>query len=97
MFLIQEKDEFTSYLEKSGVAENLIEVLGYLYDEDNKPKFPTDYIKANLKSTSASESEAIAQNNKLRNENKQLKLKIIEIEKNIEKVKKEIEEKQAKP
>ena len=62
-----------------------------LYDEQEKPKFPTEYIKANLLSSSAGENEVISQNNKLRNENKQLKLKIIELEKSIEKVKKEID------
>ena len=92
---IQPKDDFTNYLEKAGVVENLTEVLNNLYDEIDKPKFPTEYIKANLKSSSAGENEVIAQNNKLRNENRQLKQRIIELEKNIEKVKKEIEEKQA--
>ena len=79
------------------MAENLIEVINNLYDESDKPKFPTEYIKANLKSSSAGENEVISQNNKIRNENKQLKLRIIELEKSIEKVKKEIEEKQAQP
>ncbi len=79
------------------MAENLIEVINNLYDENDKPKFPTEYIKANLKSSSAGENEVISQNNKIRNENKQLKLRIIELEKSIEKVKKEIEEKQAQP
>ena len=44
-----------------------------------KPKFPTDYIKANLKSSSAGENEVINQNNKLRNENRQHKQRIIEL------------------
>ena len=92
---IQQKDDFTSYLEKAGVVDNLIEVINNLYDEGDKPKFPTEYIKGNLKSSSAGENEVIAQNNKIRNENRQLKQKIIELEKSIEKVKKEIEEKQA--
>ena len=73
--------------------DNLIEVINNLYDEADKPKFPTEYIKANLKSSSAGENEVIAQNNKLRTENRQLKQRIVELERGIERLKKEIEEK----
>ena len=91
---IQPKDEFTKYLESVGIVDNLIEVINNLYDETDKPKFPTEYIKANLKSSSAGENEVIAQNNKLRTENRQLKQRIVELERGIERLKKEIEEKQ---
>ena len=64
-----------------------------LYDESDKAKYPTEYIKANLKSSSAGENEVIAQNNKLRIENKQLKQRIAEL-KNVLKGQKKIEEKQ---
>ena len=77
------------------MVENLTEVLINLYEEPEKPKFPTEYIKANLKSSSAGENEAIVQNNKIREENRKLKQRIIELERNIERVKKAIEEKQA--
>ncbi len=83
------RDEFTAYLEKSGVVDNLTEVLINLYEEGEKPKFPTDYIKANLKSSNAGENEVIIQNNKLREENKKLKQRVAELEKIIEKMKKE--------
>ena len=83
------RDEFTAYLEKSGVVDNLTEVLINLYEEGEKPKFPTDYIKANLKSSNAGENEVIIQNNKLREENKKLKQRVAELEKTIEKMKKE--------
>ena len=46
------KDEFTNYLEKSGVVDNLSDVLIHLYEESERPKFPTEYIKSNLKSSS---------------------------------------------
>ena len=84
------RDEFTSYLEKSGVVDNLTEVLINLYEEGEKPKFPTDYIKANLKSSNAGENEVIIQNNKLREENKKLKQRVAELEKLVERMKKEI-------
>ena len=93
---IQPKDDFTKYLESVGIVDNLIEVINNLYDETDKPKYPTEYIKANLKSSSAGENEVIAQNNKLRTENRQLKQKIADLEKGIERLKKEIEEKQEK-
>ena len=69
-------------------------MINNLYDESDKPKYPTEYIKANLKSSSAGENEVIAQNNKLRTENKQLKQRIAELEKCIERTKRKIEEKQ---
>ena len=83
------RDEFTSYLEKSGVVDNLTEVLINLYEEGEKPKFPTDYIKANIQSTNQGENEVIMQNNKLREENRKLKQRVAELEKTIEKMKKE--------
>ena len=89
------RDEFTNYLEKEGMVENLTEVLINLYEETEKPKFPTEYIKFNLKSTNAGENEVISQNNKIREENRKLKQRIIELERNIERIKKDIEEKQS--
>ena len=88
------RDEFTKYLENAGVVENLTEVLMNLYEEANKPKFPTEYIKSNLKSSNAEESEIAIQNNKLREENRKLKQRINELERNIERIQKFLEEKQ---
>lgn len=88
------KDEFANYLAKAGVVDNLTEALINLYDEVERPKFPTEYIKANLKSTNTGENEVINQNQKIREENKKLKQRIIELERSIERVKKEIEHKQ---
>lgn len=59
------------------------------------PKFPTEYIKANIKSSNAGENEVIVQNDKIREENKKLRQRIIELERNIERIKKDIEEKQS--
>ena len=84
------RDEFTDYLEKHNVIDNLTEVLINLYEEGEKPKFPIDYLKKNLKSCSAGENEVILQNNKLREENKRLKAKVTELEKTYEKLKKEL-------
>ena len=47
------------------------------------------YIKANLESSWAGENEVILQNNKLREENKKLKQRVAELEKIVEKMKKE--------
>ena len=88
------RDEFTNYLENAGFVDKLTEVLISLYDEAEKPKFPTEYIKANLKSSSTSDNEIIEQNNRIREENKKLKKRITELERNIERLRKDIEEKQ---
>ena len=58
-----------------------------LYEEANKPKFPTEYIKSNLKSSNDEDNEIINQNNKIREENKKLKQRIIDLEKGIERMK----------
>ena len=88
------RDEFTKYLEKAGVVDNLTEIFINLYEEDDKPKFPTEYIKSNLKSSIASENEAIIQNNKLKEENRKLKQRIIELERGIKRMQKILNEKQ---
>ena len=72
----------------------MTEVLMNLYEEVDKPKFPTEYIKANLKSSNVNENEIIAQNNKIREENRKLRQRIIELERTIKRLKKELEEKQ---
>ena len=82
------KDEFTNYLEKSGVVDNLSEVLIHLYEENERPKFPTEYIKSNLKSSSTDENSVIEENNMLREENKKLTQRINELERIIERMKK---------
>ena len=99
IFILQasdgKRDEFTNYLENNGLVENLCDVLISLYEEPDQPKFPTEYIKANLKSSNAGENEILIQNNKIKEENKKLNQKIIELERSIERVKKLIEEKQS--
>ena len=85
------RDEFTDYLERHNVIDNLTEVLISLYEEGEKPKFPTDYVKKHLKSCSAGENEILLQNNKLREENKKLKARLQEVEKTFEKLQKEYE------
>ena len=89
------RDEFTNYLENAGVVDHLTEVLMNLYEESDKPKFPTEYIKTNLKTSSAEENEVINQNNKIREENRKLRQRITELERNIERIRKDIEEKQS--
>ena len=74
------------------MIDNLTEVLINLYEEGEKPKFPIDYLKKNLKSCTAGENEVILQNNRLREENKRLKARVSELEKTYEKLKKELGE-----
>ena len=68
----------------------MTEVLINLFEEGEKPKFPVDYLKKNLKSCTAGENEVILINNKLREENKKLKNKVNELEKVYDKLKKEL-------
>ena len=64
-----------------------------LYEENDKPKFPTDYIKSNLKSSNSKENEILIQNNKIKEENTKLKERIIQLEKAIERLQKRLKEK----
>ena len=77
------KDEFTEYLESSGVVDNLTEVLVNLYEEQEKPKFPTDFIKLNLKSSDEGENSIIKRNNEMREEIKKLRQKVGELERTV--------------
>ena len=85
------RDDFTAYLDNHNVIDNLTEVLINLYEEGEKPKFPTDYLKKNLKSCTAGENEVVLINNKLREENRRLKQKVSDLERKFDMVKKELE------
>ena len=87
------REEFTKYLEEAGVVENLTEILIDLYEEDDKPKYPTDYIKSNLRSSKTKENEILLQNIKFKEENRVLKERIKQLEKGIERLKKKLKEK----
>ena len=78
-------------MDKHNVIDNLTEVLINLYEEGEKPKFPTDYLKKHLKSCNAGENEVILINNRLRDENRRLKQKVSDLEKHLEKLQKDLE------
>ena len=61
-----------------------------LYEENDKPKFPTDYIKSNKKTSSEGNNDIIEQNKKIREEKKK------QIERSIERMKRRLKEKQQK-
>ena len=42
------KDEFRAYLEKTGVVDQLTKVLVSLYEENDKPSNPLEFIKSVL-------------------------------------------------
>ena len=52
---------------------------------------PFHYVKKHLKSCTAGENEVILINNKLREENKRLKAKVTDLEKTLDKLKKDLE------
>ena len=82
------KDEFRSYLEKTGVVDQLTKVLVSLYEETDKPTNPIEFIKRNM-----SAPEEIDQDNlkneylKLKEENEKLRQRVTELQKQIEALK----------
>lgn len=79
------KDEFRTYLEKTGVVDQLTRVLVSLYEENERPQNTMDYIKKNLNSPDDIDSDNLkSEYLKLKNENDQLKKKIEDLTKEIE-------------
>ena len=87
-YLTSKKDEFRAYLEKTGVVDQLTKVLVSLYEENDKPNNPLEFIKRNM-----SAPEEIDQDNlkseylRLKDENEKLKQKITELQKQLESLK----------
>jgi len=79
------KDEFRTYLEKTGVVDQLTRVLVSLYEENERPQNKMDYIKKNLNSPDDIDTDNLKNEYiKLKNENDQLKKRIEELTKEIE-------------
>mmetsp|Transcript_12765 Transcript_12765/g.26884 ORF Transcript_12765/g.26884 Transcript_12765/m.26884 type:complete len:131 (+) Transcript_12765:247-639(+) len=83
------KEEFRRYLEKSGAIESLTSVLVGLYEEPDRPIESTEYIKKYLGAATASSARgssaaSLAETEKLRKENEELKSKVIELNRTIE-------------
>ncbi|KAL3901190.1 MAG: hypothetical protein SGCHY_000792 [Lobulomycetales sp.] len=74
----QKKEDFRVYLEKNGIIDALTKVLVGLYEESDKPENPVDFIKQFLGSPSEVDVEA------LREENEQLKQKVVELKASLE-------------
>ena len=84
----KKQDEFRSYLEKTGVVDQLTKVLVSLYEETDKPTNPIEFIKRNM-----SAPEEIDQDNlkneylKLKEENEKLRQRVTDLQKQIESLK----------
>ena len=82
------KDEFRAYLEKTGVVDQLTKVLVSLYEENDKPSNPLEFIKRNM-----SAPEEIDQDNlkneylRLKEENEKLKQRVTDLQKQLESLK----------
>ncbi|KAL6044473.1 c-Myc-binding protein-like [Balamuthia mandrillaris] len=76
-----EKEEFRSYLEKSGVIDSLTKVLVGLYEEPDKPASAVEFIKQHLGSAVEDVNvQALRQENEvLKRENESLKKKVEEL------------------
>ncbi|KAG5467666.1 hypothetical protein CUR178_01312 [Leishmania enriettii] len=57
------KEEFRKYLESTQVVDALTRVLVNLYEEEEKPEDPVDYIKRVLGGASAADYEALQHEN----------------------------------
>merc|ERR1711879_980418 len=79
-----EKEEFRSYLEKSGIIDSLTKVLVGLYEEQDKPSSALDFVRQKLGATleDAAAVESIKKENaELKKENANLKKQIAELTK----------------
>ncbi|KAL7701261.1 hypothetical protein N2W54_001988 [Lotmaria passim] len=73
------KEEFRKYLESTQVVDALTRVLVNLYEEEEKPEDPVDYIKRVLGGASSADYEALQQENaRLRAEVESLKKQLNE-------------------
>jgi len=83
------KDEFRTYLEKSGVVDNLTRVLVSLYEENDKPQSALDFIKKNLNTPDEFDTETLKNDFlKLKDENDKLRKIIDEQKKELDEYKK---------
>ena len=53
------KEEFKTYLEKSGVVDQLTKALVTLFEEPEKPNNPVDFLKGKMDSQSRDDFEAL--------------------------------------
>lgn len=79
------KDDFRSYLERTGVVDQLTRVLVSLYEENERPHNSMEYIKKNLNSPDDIDTDNLKNEYlKLKTENEALKKKIDELTKELE-------------
>lgn len=76
------KEQFRKYLESNQVIDALTRVLVNLYEQNDKPEDPVDYIKKVLGGASSADYEALQQQNvRLRVQVDTLKKKLSELQK----------------
>ena len=83
------KDEFRTYLEKSGVVDSLTRVLVSLYEENDKPQSALDFIKKHLNTPDEFDTETLKNDFlKVKDENEKLRKIIEDLKKELEEYKK---------
>lgn len=80
------KEEFRTYLGRSGVIDALTKVLVALYEEPEKPANAVEFLKMSLGAAGTHDVEA------LKAENEALKLKVAELEVKLAETQKKLEE-----
>ena len=84
------KDEFRAYLEKTGVVDQLTKVLVSLYEETEKPNNPLEFIKKNMSAPEEVDEDNLKNEYlKLKEENEKLRVRVTELQKQIEALKSE--------
>ena len=82
------KDEFRAYLEKTGVVDQLTKVLVSLYEENDKPSNPLDFIKRNMSAPEEVDEDNLKNEYlKLKDENDKLRQRVTDLQKQIENLK----------
>ena len=78
------KDEFRDYLERTGVIDQLTKILVYLYEENDRPSNPLEFIKRNLSDPEEIEQDNLKSENKsYKEENEKLKKQLAELTKQL--------------
>ena len=79
------KEEFRSYLGRSGVIDALTKVLVALYEEPEKPPNAIEFIKMQLGAPTGTDVEALkAENESLKSKAEELEAKLADVTKKLE-------------
>mmetsp|Transcript_4263 Transcript_4263/g.10832 ORF Transcript_4263/g.10832 Transcript_4263/m.10832 type:complete len:113 (-) Transcript_4263:1327-1665(-) len=89
----QKKEEYKRYLQKSGVVDAITKVLVALYENEDRPPNPVNFIKRYFGAPDAQDHNALtAENAALKDENQELKNMVKELSKRNRELKEQLDE-----